>query len=41
MLKPNRNLIVLCGAPASGKSTLVRENNLEAYTVSFDAIRLE
>ena len=33
-------LILLRGAPGSGKSTWIRDNNLEAYTLSADAIRL-
>jgi predicted kinase len=41
MLKPSKNLIVLCGAPASGKSTWSQNHDLLPYIVSFDAIRLE
>lgn len=35
-----RNLIVLRGIPASGKSTWVKNNQLEQFTVSSDALRL-
>ena len=35
-----RNLFILRGAPASGKSTWIKENNLEPYTLSTDEIRL-
>lgn len=35
-----RNLFILRGSPASGKSTWVKENNLEPYTLSADSIRL-
>ena len=35
-----RDLILLRGAPGSGKSTWVREHHLEPYTVSSDAVRL-
>lgn len=35
-----RNLFILRGAPASGKSTWIKENNLESYTISADNIRL-
>ena len=35
-----RNLFILRGAPASGKSTWIKENNLEPYTLSTDQIRL-
>lgn len=35
-----RNLYLLRGAPASGKSTWVKENGLEPYTISSDNIRL-
>ena len=35
-----RNLFILRGAPASGKSTWITENNLESYTLSADGIRL-
>ena len=34
-----RNLFLLRGCPASGKSTWVKENNLEPYTLSTDKIR--
>ena len=34
-----RNLFILRGAPASGKSTWIKENNLEPYTLSADNIR--
>ena len=35
-----RTLFLLRGAPGSGKSTWIRENNLEPYTISADSIRL-
>ena len=35
-----RNLIILHGIPASGKSTWVKKNELEQFTVSSDALRL-
>lgn len=35
-----KKLIVLMGLPGSGKSTFVRDNGLEPYTLSTDAIRL-
>jgi predicted kinase len=35
-----RKLVVLRGAPASGKSTFVKNHNLEDYTISTDDIRL-
>lgn len=35
-----RTLLLLRGAPGSGKSTWVKENKLEPYTISADAIRL-
>ena len=35
-----RNLFILRGAPASGKSTWIKENNLEPYTISTDTLRL-
>lgn len=35
-----RTLLLLRGCPASGKSTWVKENNLEPYTLSADKIRL-
>ena len=35
-----RKLFILRGAPASGKSTWVRENDLEEFTISSDNIRL-
>ena len=35
-----RKLFLLRGAMASGKSTFVRDNNLEVYTLSTDKIRL-
>lgn len=34
-----RVLLVLRGASASGKSTFVKENNLEPYSISMDNIR--
>ena len=35
-----RYLVFLRGVPGSGKSTFVRENNLEPFTISSDKIRL-
>ncbi len=35
-----RSLVFLRGIPGSGKSTFVRENNLEPYTISSDSVRL-
>ena len=35
-----RTLFLLRGAPASGKSTWIKDNNLESYTLSADNIRL-
>ncbi|HYG83605.1 MAG TPA: RNA ligase [Verrucomicrobiae bacterium] len=35
-----RQLYITRGIPGSGKSTFIQENNLEAYTVSPDTIRL-
>lgn len=35
-----RNLFILRGSPASGKSTWIKENNLEQYTLSTDNVRL-
>ena len=35
-----RNLFILRGAPASGKSTWIKENELEPYTISTDGLRL-
>lgn len=35
-----RTLFILRGAPASGKSTWIKENNLEPYTISTDTLRL-
>ena len=35
-----RNLFILRGSPSSGKSTWVKENDLEPYTLSADSIRL-
>lgn len=35
-----RYLFVLRGAPASGKSTWINENELEPYTISTDSLRL-
>lgn len=34
-----RTLVLLRGIPASGKSTWIKENKLEAYTLSSDHIR--
>ena len=36
-----RNLFILRGAPASGKSTWIKENNLEPYTLSTDQIPIK
>lgn len=35
-----RNLFILRGAPASGKSTWIQQNELEPYTISTDGLRL-
>ena len=35
-----RKLIIMRGLPSCGKSTFIKENNLEAYTVSSDTVRL-
>ena len=35
-----RNLFILRGAPASGKSTWIQQNKLEPYTISTDGLRL-
>jgi len=35
-----KQLVILRGAPASGKSTWVKENNLEIFTLSSDKFRL-
>jgi predicted kinase len=35
-----RHLVLLRGCPGAGKSTFVKENNLEQYTLSADGIRL-
>lgn len=34
-----KKLVVLSGLPGSGKSTFIKENGLEGYTISSDAIR--
>ena len=34
-----RTLFILRGCPASGKSTWVKENHLENYTISADGVR--
>lgn len=34
-----RTLFILRGCPASGKSTWIKENNLEDYTISADGVR--
>ena len=34
-----RTLLLLRGAPGSGKSTWIRENNLEGYTLEADSFR--
>ena len=36
-----RNLLLVMGAPGSGKSTWIKDNNLEMYTLSADMIRLQ
>ena len=36
-----RTLVILRGLPGSGKSFFVKENNLQAYTISSDLIRLQ
>lgn len=35
-----RTLVIMRGAPGSGKSTFIRQNGLEPYTISSDTIRL-
>lgn len=35
-----RNLLIMVGAPGSGKSTWIKENELESYTLSPDTFRL-
>lgn len=35
-----RTLFILRGAPASGKSTWIKENELDSYTISTDTLRL-
>lgn len=35
-----RDLIIMRGCPGSGKSSAIKENNLEAYTLSPDVLRL-
>ena len=35
-----RKLVILRGAMASGKSTFIKENHLEEYTISSDTLRL-
>ena len=35
-----RDLIIMRGCPGSGKSSTIKENNLEAYTLSPDVLRL-
>lgn len=35
-----RTLLLFRGSPASGKSTFIKEHNLEQYTLSADKIRL-
>ena len=35
-----RYLFILRGAPGSGKSTWVKENELDSYTISTDTLRL-
>ena len=35
-----RTLFILRGAPGSGKSTWIKENGLEPYTISTDTLRL-
>jgi len=35
-----RNLLITMGSPASGKSTWIKENNLEQYTIAPDNLRM-
>ena len=35
-----KKLLLLRGAPASGKSTFIKDNNLEPYVISSDNLRL-
>ena len=35
-----KKLLLLRGAPASGKSTFIKDNNLEPYIISSDNLRL-
>ena len=35
-----KKLLLLRGAPASGKSTFIKANNLEPYVISSDNLRL-
>ena len=35
-----RSLVILRGSPGSGKSTWIKENNLENYTLCADTLRL-
>ena len=35
-----RTLLLMRGAPASGKSQWIRDNNLEAYTLEADHFRM-
>ena len=37
---PMRVLLLMRGAPGVGKTTFIKENNLEQYTLSADEIRL-
>lgn len=41
MNKANKKLILFRGAPGCGKSTFIKNNGLEQYTLSTDLIRLE
>ena len=41
MNKTNKKLILFRGAPGCGKSTFIKNNGLEQYTLSTDLIRLE
>ena len=36
-----RTLLLMRGCPASGKSTYIKENNLEQYTLSADDLRIK
>ncbi len=34
-----RKLFLMLGSPASGKSTFIKENDLQDYTIEADAVR--